>query len=199
MRGELDGLTRELDRARREVRAALDRFQQVRSELDRLQGAGDARFAEADRLAHVAETYFPEYQVRTFSREVDDGATMFGMLQRREQYAQLKIWIGRLRRFQEAGPPDEERELLDQVFRRLVGLSKQYAPDISKLLIETSAPTGTCSSPRRRRPCATPARRPAVAATRSSHGRSAGPRPGAAPERPPRRRGRRCPGSRPCC
>ncbi|CAN5910821.1 hypothetical protein BH23PLA1_BH23PLA1_39670 [soil metagenome] len=125
---ELDEISQGLERSRRAVREALDRYQQLRSELDRLQGNTDGRFQEVDRLAHDAETHFPEYQVRAFAREIDDGASMFGMLDRREQYAQLKIWIGRLRRFQESSPPDEERELLDQVFRRLVGLSKQYAP-----------------------------------------------------------------------
>ncbi len=125
---ELDEINQNLERSRKAVREALDRYQQVRSELDRLQGAADSRFQDVDRLAHDAETHFPEYQVRAFAREIDDGANMFGMLDRREQYAQLKIWIGRLRRFQETNAIEDERELLDQVFRRLVGLSKEFAP-----------------------------------------------------------------------
>ena len=125
--GALQEIDEALDRARIDVRAALDRYHHVRRELDRLQVAGGG-VEEGDRLAQVAEEYFPEFQVRAFVRAVEDSAGMFGMLERREQYAQMRIWIGRLRRFQFAGPAEDERDLLESVFRRLVGLSKQFEP-----------------------------------------------------------------------
>jgi len=125
---ELEEIQNSLEDARVEVRSALGRYQELRRELDRLQLQPDGELEEADRLVHVAETYFPEYQVRAFAREVEDGAAMFGMLDRREQYAQMKIWIGRLRRFQNSNPGEDERDILEGVFRRLVSLSKQHEP-----------------------------------------------------------------------
>lgn len=125
---ELDEIQEGLDHARIEVRAALDRYHHVRRELDRLQVSGGDQVEEGDRLAMIAEEHFPEYQVRAFAREVEESVTMFAMLDRREQYAQMRIWIGRLRRFQYAGPADDERDMLESVFRRLVSLSKQHEP-----------------------------------------------------------------------
>ncbi len=114
--------------ARDQIRITLDRYQNLRREMDRLQVQSNGQFDDGDRIAHIAEAYFPEYQVRAFAREVEEGSGMFAMLDRREQYAQMKIWIGRLRRFQNANPGEEERETLEAVFRRLVGLSKQHEP-----------------------------------------------------------------------
>lgn len=125
---ELDQLARELESSRRELRGALDRYQQVVREIDRLQVKVDAEMFDEDHLRRIAETYFPEYQIRAFAREVDDFAAPFGAMDRREQYAQMKIWIGRLRRFQSSDPLEDEREILESVFRRLVTLSKQYEP-----------------------------------------------------------------------
>lgn len=125
---ELDDIQEILDRARIEVRAALDRYHHVRRELDRLQVPANEQVEEGDRLAMIAEEHFPEYQVRAFAREVEESVSMFAMLDRREQYAQMRIWIGRLRRFQYAGPADDERDMLESVFRRLVSLSKQHEP-----------------------------------------------------------------------
>lgn len=125
---ELEDIQDALDHARIEVRAALDRYHHVRRELERLQVHADEQMEEGDRLAMIAEEHFPEYQVRAFAREVDEATAMFGQLDRREQYAQMRIWIGRLRRFQFAGPAEDERDMLESIFRRLVTLSKQYEP-----------------------------------------------------------------------
>ncbi|WP_169973061.1 coiled-coil domain-containing protein [Tautonia rosea] len=125
---ELEDIQDALDHARIEVRAALDRYHHVRRELERLQVHADEQMEEGDRLAMIAEEHFPEYQVRAFAREVDEATAMFGQLDRREQYAQMRIWIGRLRRFQYAGPAEDERDMLESIFRRLVTLSKQYEP-----------------------------------------------------------------------
>ena len=125
---ELEEIQEALDHARIEVRAALDRYHHVRRELERLQLPSNGYVEEGDRLAMIAEEHFPEYQVRAFAREVEEASLTFGQLDRREQYAQMRIWIGRLRRFQYAGPAEDERDMLESVFRRLVTLSKQYEP-----------------------------------------------------------------------
>jgi hypothetical protein len=125
---ELDQIARETESARREMRQALERFHAVRRELDRLQVHVEGELPDEEKLTLIAETYFPEYQIRAFAREVEDSAGVFGMLDRREQYAQMKIWIGRLRRFQMSDPLEDEREVLENIFRRLVSLSKQYEP-----------------------------------------------------------------------
>ena len=67
-------------------------------------------------------------QIQAFAREIEDGSNHFGALDRREQYPQMMIWIGRLRRFQAGDLSDEERELSEQIFRRLVSVSKQFEP-----------------------------------------------------------------------
>lgn len=125
---ELEEVREAMDSARSGLRSALDRYLNARREVDRLQVPTEGEFDDDDRIAQQAERHFPEYQVRAYVREVEDGASMFGMLDRRQQYAQMRIWIGRLRRFQHADPGDEERDLLEGVFRRLVSLSKQHEP-----------------------------------------------------------------------
>ena len=125
---ELEEVQDALDVARIELRAALDRYHHVRRELDRLQVPANGYVEQGDHLARLAEEHFPEFQVRAFAREVEDGASRFAKLDRREQYSQMRIWIGRLRKFQHAGPGEEERDQLEGVFRRLVSLSKQHEP-----------------------------------------------------------------------
>lgn len=124
---EVSSINRELDDARREVRILLDRYRAVRGEMERLLPEEDG-FQEEDAAAQRAESFFPEYQIRAFSKEIDDSGAHYGTLDRREQYAQMMIWIGRLRKFQMADPSDEERDLLEQIFRKLVTLSKTYEP-----------------------------------------------------------------------
>ncbi|MFO0959218.1 MAG: hypothetical protein U0800_17610 [Isosphaeraceae bacterium] len=124
---EVSSMNRELDDARREVRILLERYRAVRGEMERLLPEEDG-FQEEDAAAQRAESFFPEYQIRAFSREIDDSSAHYGTLDRREQYAQMMIWIGRLRKFQMADPSEEERDLLEQIFRKLVTLSKTYEP-----------------------------------------------------------------------
>ncbi len=127
-RSTLEALRRELDEARGAVRPALERYKSLRDEQEQYQAAPDGAYAEADRLAAAAEGHVPELQVRAFAREIEDSAEPFGQLDRREQFAQLKIWVGRLRRFQAGEAIDDDRELLDTTYRRLVSLSKRHYP-----------------------------------------------------------------------
>ncbi|MFO0952675.1 MAG: hypothetical protein U0835_16315 [Isosphaeraceae bacterium] len=78
--------------------------------------------------------------LQALAREVEAAAPFYGMLSRPEQYAQLKIWIGRYRQFQDEGDDDdytgpsgesiaeELQTLAQRVFQTLKGLSKQYEP-----------------------------------------------------------------------
>ncbi len=136
-RTELEAVLKEADAARREIRAAREQYHALRRELDQLLPHLAADFADGDRLARIAETYFPAGQIQALAREIDDGEPHFGMLDQREQFAQLKIWIGRFRRLQawaesgeglDAGLTDEDHALLRETFPRLVGISKMHMP-----------------------------------------------------------------------
>ncbi len=109
----------------------MDHFQQVRRELDRLQPELAERFGAEDRLLWDAEIHFPGGQLQALSREVEASVNYFGVLGKLEQYAQLKIWIGRLRMHQAAGddePTEEGQALAQRVFHQLKTLSKTYEP-----------------------------------------------------------------------
>jgi len=129
-KARLDEVTRAVEEAQRELTAARDRYQGLRKELDRLLPELAERFAESDRLIAEAELFLPAGQIKGLTAEIEDGATHFGVLDAREQKAQLMIWIGRLRRLQSsnASRPAEEVQQLETIFRRLVSLSKQYMP-----------------------------------------------------------------------
>lgn len=132
---ELEIIHREAESARRELRAARDLYHSLRRELDLLLPDLAGEFVDDDRLARDADRYFPSGQIQTLAREIDDGERHFSMLEQREQYAQLKIWIGRYRRLQAAVESGEAAELsedeqsqLREIFPRLVGISKQFMP-----------------------------------------------------------------------
>lgn len=131
----LETTVREADAARKELKAAREEYQKLRKELDVLLPHLSSDFATGDRLARDADMYFPAGQIQALAREVDDGERHFGSLDKSQQFAQLKIWIGRFRRLQawvESGEPtgltDDEVQQLREIFPRLVGISKQYMP-----------------------------------------------------------------------
>ncbi|AGA24606.1 hypothetical protein [Singulisphaera acidiphila] len=128
---EIESVSRESDEARRELRTAMDHYQQLRRELDRLQPQLADKFSNEDRLLWDAEMHFPGGQFQTLAREVEASLNYFGMLGKLEQYSQLKIWIGRFRMHQAAndGEMTEENQALSQrTFHQLKTLSKQYEP-----------------------------------------------------------------------
>ena len=131
---ELESVLKESDAAKRELRQARDGYAELRREIDRLLPHLASDYTNDDRLLRDAEGYFPSGQIQALAREIDDGERHFGMLDQREQYAQLKIWIGRFRRLQaiaESGSDemtDEEVHQLREIFPRLVGISKQFMP-----------------------------------------------------------------------
>jgi hypothetical protein len=132
-RANLDEVAREVDDARRELRAAIDIYRQLRREVDRLQPELAARFAGEDRLLWDAEAHFPGGQLQLLGHEVDAGLSAFASLNKLEQYARLKVWIGRFRFYQASQDrdievADELQALSHRVFHQLKWLSRQYEP-----------------------------------------------------------------------
>jgi hypothetical protein len=130
---DLDEIAHEVEEARRELRAATDQFRQLRRELDRLQPDLAVQFAVEDRLLWDAEAHFPGGQLQLLAHEVDAGSSVFGSLNKLEQYARLKVWIGRFRFYQASQERDAERSedlqaLSHRVFHQLKWLSRQYEP-----------------------------------------------------------------------
>jgi hypothetical protein len=130
---DLEEVTREVEEARRELRGATDQYRQLRREIDRLQPELAEQFAVEDRLLWDAEAHFPGGQLQLLAHEVDAGLNAFSSLNKHEQYARLKVWIGRFR-FHQASH-DRETELTEElqalshrVFHQLKWLSRQYEP-----------------------------------------------------------------------
>jgi len=111
----------------------LDQYRQLRKELDRLQPELAEQFAAEDRLLWDAEGHFPGGQLQLLAHEVDAGLNAYAALGKLEQYARLKVWIGRFRLFQAAHDRDSEltddlQALGHRVFHQLKWLSRQYEP-----------------------------------------------------------------------
>ncbi|MGP0070133.1 MAG: hypothetical protein ACLQGP_41865 [Isosphaeraceae bacterium] len=130
---DLEEVTREVEEARRDLRVATDQYRQLRKEIDRLQPELAEQFAAEDRLLWDAEAHFPGGQLQLLAHEVDAGLGAFGTLGKLEQYARLKVWIGRFRYYQasherDADQTEELQALSHRVFHQLKYLSRQYEP-----------------------------------------------------------------------
>ena len=69
-----------------------------------------------------AEAHFPGGQLQLLAHEVDVGLSEFASLSKFEQYARLKVWIGRFRFYQasqhhESDLNEELQALSHRVFR----------------------------------------------------------------------------------
>ncbi len=132
-RADLEEASHNLEEARRELRVVTDQYRQLRRELDRLQPELAQQFTAEDRLLWDAEAHFPGGQLHLLGHEVDAGMGAYGSLGKHEQYARLKVWIGRFRAFQasqdrEAELTEELQALSHRVFHQLKWLSRQYEP-----------------------------------------------------------------------
>ncbi len=130
---EIEEACRELEEARRVLRAAVDHFRTLRKELDRLEPESAAQYAPEDRLLWDAEGHFPGGQLQLLAHEVEAGFHAFGSLSKTEQYARLKVWIGRFRWHQanqerEGDASEDQLALAAQIFRQLKYLSRHYEP-----------------------------------------------------------------------
>jgi hypothetical protein len=132
-KADLERVSREVDDARRELRTVTDHYRQLRRELDRLEPELAARFAADDRLLWDAEAHFPGGQLQLLAQEVEVGLGAFAAINKLEQYARLKVWIGRFRFHQasqdrDGSASEELQALAHKVFHQLKWLSKQYEP-----------------------------------------------------------------------
>ena len=132
-KADLEQIGREVEEARRELRTATDHYRQLRRELDRLQPELAAQFTADDRLLWDAEAHFPGGQLQLLAHEVEVGLGAFAGLNKLEQYARLKVWIGRFRFHQASQDRDaivteELQALSHKVFHQLKWLSRQYEP-----------------------------------------------------------------------
>jgi hypothetical protein len=130
---DLEEVTREVEEARRDLRVATDAYRALRREIDRLQPELAEPFAAEDRLLWDAEAHFPGGQLQLLAHEVDAGLNAYGSLGKLEQYARLKVWIGRFRYYQASHDRDAEmteelQALSHRVFHQLKFLSRQYEP-----------------------------------------------------------------------
>jgi hypothetical protein len=130
---DLEQIGREVEEARRELRPATDHYRHLRRELDRLQPELAAQFTADDRLLWDAEAHFPGGQLQLLAHEVEVGLGAFATLNKLEQYARLKVWIGRFRFHQASQDRDAEvteelQALSHKVFHQLKWLSRQYEP-----------------------------------------------------------------------
>lgn len=124
----LDAATREAEAARVELKAVSHTYREARQNMERLHPGQGEHFASYDRLLADAEVLVPAGKIRALEREVEDGCVHFGTLSRAEQYAQMKIWIGRLRSLQALELAEEEIRSTNRLFGNLVGISKTYEP-----------------------------------------------------------------------
>ena len=132
-RAELEAAARELEEARRDLRTAVDAYRQLRRELERLQPELVEQFADEDRLLWDAESHFPGGQLQLLAHEVEAGLNAYAHLPKLEQYARLKVWIGRFRYHQagvdrDAENAEELQAMAHKVFHQLKWLSRQYEP-----------------------------------------------------------------------
>ena len=91
------------------------------------------QFTADDRLLWDAEAHFPGGQLQLLAHEVEVGLGAFASLNKLEQYARLKVWIGRFRFHQASQDRDaiiteEHQTLSHKVFHQLKWLSRQYEP-----------------------------------------------------------------------
>lgn len=132
-RAQMESAVKELDEARRDLRPAVDAYRQIRRELERLTPELVVQFADEDRLLWDAESHFPGGQLQLLAHEVEAGVHAYGHLPKHEQYARLKVWIGRFR-YHQAGPDrdgegsEEIQALAHKVFHQLKFLSRQHEP-----------------------------------------------------------------------
>ena len=132
-KSEVEEISREVEEARSELRVAIDGYRQLRRELDRLQPELAIQFLVEDRLLWDAEVHFPGGQLQLLSQEVEAGLSVYPSLSKLEQYARLKVWIGRFRSCQasqerEGELSNEFQSLSHRVFHQLKWLSRQYEP-----------------------------------------------------------------------
>ena len=125
---EMGAAMKEAEESIVQLSEAREKCDELRAEMERLHPALLDDFSDADRLLRETAVFFPSGELRALLKEVQDYGDHFGMLSQREQYAQMKIWIGRQRRLRDKELSEEEQREAHHLFTTLVGISKQYEP-----------------------------------------------------------------------
>ncbi|MBW3540698.1 MAG: hypothetical protein KY476_10540 [Planctomycetes bacterium] len=127
-REEIDAAETEARESLEALRAAMERYEKVRSELDDLEPQMAGQFTTEDEIFQQAAVFFPSGELRALEKEVRECDAWYGTMERNEQFAQMKIWIGRLRRLQALEITEDEQVRARRLFPQLVGISKHYEP-----------------------------------------------------------------------
>ena len=200
----LEEVTREADEARKVLRVAMEHYQQIRRELDRLQPQLAEKFSSDDRLLWDAETLFPGGQLQALAREVEAGTPYFGVARPRRAIrpAQdldrpLSPVPGRRRRGRGRALGGDQSLSL-RVFHQLKTLSKQHEPGLHRG-VPAGLPHRLGRLHRRRPGAVRPGHRapPGSPATASSSAASSRPATSSASRSLARRAASRSPSSRP--
>ena len=132
-RADLEEVTREVEEARRELRTALDQYRQLRRELDRLQPELAEQFAPWTACSGTPRGISRADSFSSWPTRSMPDSMAFPALGKLEQYARLKVWIGRFRCYQaahdrETDTSEDLQALGHRVFHQLKWLSRQYEP-----------------------------------------------------------------------
>ena len=162
-RADLDAAQAAAQQSLEALRVAMERYESARDELDKLQPELAGEFVEEDRIFHDATVHFPPGELRALEKEIRNCERVYGALERNEQYAQMKLWIGRLRRLQTMDLSEDEHFRARKLFPTLVGISKQYEPgyieafqqdfhtDWDRFIVEARRELASATDARRRR------------------------------------------------
>lgn len=124
----LETATKEAEAAHVELKTASSAYRDLRQSIERLHPGVGEQFASFDKLLATADFLVPAGKIRALEKEVEEGSIHYGLLSRPEQYAQMKIWIGKLRGLQMLELSEEETRATNRLFGNLVGISKTYEP-----------------------------------------------------------------------
>lgn len=124
---------RRLQQAEAASRQTLERLQSAVARYRHLRELGRGTelipsVSVAEQAYREAVAELPQTDLNELEEEVDYVERQFGALSRAEQFAQMKLWIGRLRRFQASPASAEHAARARTLFTRLVGISKDYQP-----------------------------------------------------------------------
>ena len=149
LESEKKRLASNLADAKVEAKKRLAEYEALMAECDSLSvDPGDAA-REVETVAMSLKGFSLEYQIQRLAAEVEDADKPFQFLSREEQKAQLKIWLGYVRSYQEmcrdtgVAREDPMSLTLDGVFGALTRMSKEQMPGfIPEFARGTTPPQG---------------------------------------------------------
>ncbi len=134
LESEKSRLVANLTEAKIEAKRLLAEYEALVQECETLKLDPGAAARDAETSAEALRGYSLDFQIRKVAREIEDAVLPFAELTKWEQKAQLKIWLGTIRNYQEAceafaiAKNDPLSVSLDAAFRTLTSLSKEHTP-----------------------------------------------------------------------